>query len=185
MEKRFIDEIYPDDDPKFNKDRDDKFMEDKRKRFNKSRRHEEAVGSFRCSHCHTIVPISPEMGTSHRNHCNTCLWSKHVDEKTPGDRKSECKAGMKPIGITLKHEGRDKYTNKDKYGDVMIIHQCMGCNKININRIAADDYTDTIMGVFDQSKDLPSDLKNELVRQDIKLFGESERTLITERIFGK
>jgi len=185
MGKEFTDETYPKDGFKPKKDMDDKYMSDKKKSFVLSRRHEESVGSFRCAHCSLPVPISEEMGTSHRNHCNSCLWSKHVDERTPGDRKSECGAGMEPIGITLKREGHDKYSHTERYGDVMLVHKCAGCGKININRIAADDDTNALMNVFDHSRNLNIGIKTKLAIQGIKLFDESQRGLITERIFGK
>lgn len=184
MENKFAEEMYQEDGSKPKKDMEDKFMSDKKKRFVKSKRHEESVGSFRCSHCSEPVPISDEMGTSHRNHCNSCLWSKHVDEATPGDRKSECGAGMEPIGITLKMEGEDKYTHKERYGDVMLIHKCAGCEKVNINRIAADDNTDAIMRIFEESQDMSPDLKGELKSQGVDLFDESRRKLVMERLFG-
>jgi hypothetical protein len=53
---------------------------------------------FRCSHCREFVIINEFMGTNNRNHCNICLWSRHVDNK-PGDRRAMCHAGMKPIGL--------------------------------------------------------------------------------------
>ena len=35
------------------------------------------------------VVINDYMGTKNRNHCNLCLWSKHVDE-AKGDRRADC-----------------------------------------------------------------------------------------------
>lgn len=185
MENKFADEMYQEDGSKPKKDMEDRFMSDKKKRYVKSRRHEESVGSFRCSHCNRPVPISEEMGTSHRNHCDVCLWSKHVDEVKPGDRKSDCHAGMEPIGVTLKTEGTDKFTSEARYGDVMLIHRCTGCDKININRIAADDNIDAIMSVFEKSHTLSVEDRMELENQGVDLFDQSRRSLIEERLFGK
>src|ERR1051325_10548144 len=103
---------------------------------------------FECCHCSLEVTPAPDMGTRHRNHCNHCLWSKHVDT-APGDRASQCGGCMEPIGVTLKHEGTDKY-GKEKLGDVMLVHHCTTCGHININRIAADDPEDFIMSVFEK-----------------------------------
>jgi len=108
-------------------------------------KNEHNAGGFRCSHCKQWVIINEFMGTTNRNHCNLCLWSKHVDEKK-GDRKSLCQAGMIPLGLTFKQEGYGRQ------GELMLIHLCTVCQKLSINRIASDDITDEIIDVFEQSK---------------------------------
>jgi hypothetical protein len=143
------------------------------------------VASFRCSHCHVLVPINEEMRTKHRNHCSVCLWSKHVDEKKSGDRTSNCGGGMKPIGITLKIEGTDKFTGTIKYGDVMLIHECVVCGKHSINRIAADDTDMEIMKIFEQSDSLPEKKKRQLQSQGIELIKLQDRSIIEERLYGR
>ena len=141
-------------------------------------------GQFVCRWCGKTVRYSPAIGTKHRNHCPFCLWSLHVDDRTSGDRTSECRALMQPIGITLKHEGKDKFTGKPKYGDVMIVHTCTACGKININRIASDDNTDKVLEILDRSPALPSPLKARLDRVGIVLVHKDHRTHIIQRIFG-
>lgn len=140
---------------------------------------------FECCHCSLEVTPNPSMGTAHRNHCPHCLWSKHVDT-TPGDRASRCLGCMEPIGVTLKHEGVDKY-GKEKRGDVMLVHRCTQCGQININRIAADDPEDLVVQVFDISNTQPSPLSRqtleELKRQSIGLL--TDKTILEERLFGK
>jgi hypothetical protein len=71
---------------------------------------------------------------------------------------------MRPIGLTLKEEGTDKYGNK-KQGDVMIIHRCEKCGKISINRIAADDDNEIILGLLEYNMD--SKTKEELLNSSI------------------
>jgi len=66
--------------------------------------------SFRCVHCRLDVPTDAP-GTAHRNHCPTCLWSRHLDVD-PGDRAS---------------------------GEWVLIHRCNGCGTLSSNRIAGDD----------------------------------------------
>lgn len=136
---------------------------------------------FECCHCSLEVTPNEAMGTRHRNHCNHCLWSKHVDT-TPGDRASTCGGCMEPIGVTLKHEGVDKY-GKEKLGDVMLVHHCQECGQINLNRIAADDPEDLVMNVFEKSLTLPQGTLNELDGQQIVLI--KEKPLLSERLFGK
>jgi hypothetical protein len=139
--------------------------------------------SFTCCHCTATALYTEDMGTQHRNHCNHCLWSKHVDI-TPGDRLAGCQGCMEPIGVTLKREGADKY-GKEKLGDVMLIHRCTKCGLININRIAADDPEQLIMGIFEKSSSLPQEVKDELAAKDVWLLGEKEKPLLSERLFGK
>ena len=82
--------------------------------------------SFRCTHCRLDVPLAAA-GTTHRNHCPTCLWSRHLDDE-PGDRASDCQASMEPIAITVR-----------KDGEWVLIHRCLGCGTLSSNRIAGDD----------------------------------------------
>lgn len=134
---------------------------------------------FECCHCSLEVTPNEAMGSKHRNHCTHCLWSKHVDQ-TPGDRASACGGCMEPIGVTLKHEGQDKY-GKEKLGDVMLVHRCTQCGVININRIAADDPEDLIMKVFDISN--TPEILAQLTEQNISLL--TDKKLLEEKLFGK
>lgn len=81
---------------------------------------------FGCVHCGQIV-TAEAYGTSHRNHCPHCLWSRHVD-RTPGDRAAGCDGAMEPIAIWVKRDG-----------EWSIVHRCGSCGEIHSNRIAGDD----------------------------------------------
>ncbi len=81
---------------------------------------------FICEKCGKTV-ISTDCGTSHRNHCPECLWSKHVDFCV-GDRLSVCKGMMEPIGLWEREDG-----------ELALIHRCIKCGFIRHNRIASDD----------------------------------------------
>jgi hypothetical protein len=56
---------------------------------------------------------------------------------------------MRPIGLTLKL-GRNKY-RRESDGELMLIHQCVDCGTLSINRIAADDDAGTLLEVFESS----------------------------------
>ncbi len=142
------------------------------KRKNKPLSAEQKSGGFRCSHCRQWVVINRVMGTANRNHCNCCLWSRHVDNDK-GDRMSECRGGMRPIGLTLKHEGFGRV------GELMLVHECQGCGKLSINRIARDDYEDEILNVFEQSLRLDP---AQFARRDIELLDEPEE--IRRQLYG-
>lgn len=80
-------------------------------------------GGFTCEHCGATVP--PVTNGSYRNHCPFCLCSKHVDE-APGDRRSDCRGLMLPIGLT--YNGRKGH---------QIVHQCQVCGAVRRNRVVA------------------------------------------------
>lgn len=67
---------------------------------------------FVCEHCGNKVP---KLGYSCRNHCNICLYSKHVDIN-PGDRAETCHGLLEPIGIEI----------NPKKGYV-IVYKCQKC----------------------------------------------------------
>ena len=85
--------------------------------------------AFKCDNCGKDVP---KLNYSARDHCPYCLYSKHLDIM-PGDRKSDCKGLMKPVGI-------EKY--RDKY---KIIYVCEKCGQIHKNITATDDVFDKII----------------------------------------
>ena len=138
---------------------------------------------FKCCNCGKLVFFSEFIGTEHRNHCPFCLWSKHVDLEEPGDRKADCRAGMKPIGLTFKQEGTDKY-GRPRPGELMIIHECAGCGKISINRIAGDDNPETILKIFEVSQGLLPEKQDSLKRSGIEIISKEEREKIITQLYG-
>jgi len=87
----------------------------------------EADQAFKCGHCKQFIG-APVAGGRQRNHCPNCLYSCHVDNTMPGDRKSTCGSIMKPVGLMSRRNG-----------ELVLIHECLGCGKQDPNRIAADD----------------------------------------------
>lgn len=141
------------------------------------------MNSFSCKNCNEDISTEGFIGTCNRNHCPHCLYSLHVD-KTPGDRLEKCRSLMEPIGLTFKEEGFDKYGNK-KQGELMIIHKCKKCGKININRIAADDGTDKIMKLYERSLLTNVKNKDDLKKERITLLREEDLDSIKEQLFGR
>ena len=114
------------------------------------RNHVSSFGDFRCAHCHNLVSAAHTLsGVNNRNHCPYCLWSSHLDLFVAGDRLSACKGQMKPIGLTMK-KSRNKYRLEAR-GELMLIHECTECAALSINRIAADDDSESILMVFHDS----------------------------------
>lgn len=79
--------------------------------------------NFKCENCGNEVE---KLNYSARDHCNKCLYSKHVDIM-PGDRQNTCQGLLKPVAI-------EKF--KDTY---KIIYKCLKCNSIHKNIMANDD----------------------------------------------
>lgn len=90
--------------------------------------------AFTCENCNEQV--MPASGTF-RNHCPTCLASKHVDKNTPGDRQSSC-LGLMP---TISCEGSDP----DK---LTLTQHCTNCGKTSHNRTAPDDNKEKILEII-------------------------------------
>jgi len=85
--------------------------------------------AFVCENCgEKVVPLS----YTARDHCNYCLYSKHVDIN-PGDRENKCGELLVPIGI---EKFRDTYK---------IIYKCEKCHEIHKNIMANDDNMDLII----------------------------------------
>lgn len=66
---------------------------------------------FVCEHCGEKV-----IGNGYTDHCPRCLWGKHVDRETPGDRDSDCRGLMEPQRVLYE---------KGKY---KIRYKCTKCN---------------------------------------------------------
>lgn len=143
------------------------------------------MNSFICSHCQKQISTDNLYGSNHRNHCPYCLWSLHKDEKWPGDRVSPCQKEMEPIALTFKHEGLDKFTGKPKQGEILLIHHCLGCGKISINRVAGDDKPEEILKIFEKSITLSPEIKSKLEEQNIRILGEPDEAEIKTQLYGK
>jgi hypothetical protein len=143
----------------------------------------EAEKGFSCQHCGAYVYTLPMIaGVNNRNHCPFCLWSRHVDYVKPGDRMSVCKAAMQPIGLTVKR-GRDKYAAGIS-GELMLIHRCSDCNKLSINRIAADDQAEMVAEVYRASLLLDEFTITHLNLAKISLLGAKDESTVLIQLYG-
>jgi len=77
---------------------------------------------FVCENCCERV-----VGSGYTNHCPKCLYSRHVDEKIPGDRRSSCGGLMEPVALDQRH------------GEYVITHRCLRCGKIARNTVDTED----------------------------------------------
>ncbi|HEU0241381.1 MAG TPA: RNHCP domain-containing protein [Micromonosporaceae bacterium] len=83
---------------------------------------------FTCQHCG--VEVSALASGGYRNHCPSCLHSRHVDDR-PGDRANPCRGLMAPTGVEF-HPAKG----------LMIVHRCVRCGHVGRNRVA--DQSDSV-----------------------------------------
>ncbi|HUG16665.1 MAG TPA: RNHCP domain-containing protein [Thermomicrobiales bacterium] len=102
-------------------------LNQERERRERERRRAGISEPFKCRNCRAFIGMPPT-GGQQRNHCPMCLYSLHVDDKTPGDRASDCRSLMEPIGVFYRR-------NMEQ----VLAHRCLGCGFVRFNRIAADD----------------------------------------------
>jgi hypothetical protein len=139
-------------------------------------------GDFRCAHCGASVSCAHLLsGVNNRNHCPYCLWSFHLDLFAAGDRLSACKAPMKPIGLTMK-KGRNKY--RAGRGELMLVHECTECKTLSINRIAADDDSETVLAVFEASFGLGWQVQVACQQNGILLLKAEDATIVRTQLYG-
>lgn len=143
--------------------------------------YQQVVG-FTCIACKRMISSDPlQSGVNNRNHCPYCLISKHVDLYRSGDRLNACKSRMIPVGLTWKRS-KNKYGSG--FGELMIVHRCDVCHQFSINRIAADDCSDSIQQLFHDSINLPKSDLCELIHSGIELVKPDHQSEIQACLFG-
>lgn len=145
---------------------------------------EKAEGSFICCGCGKTVEFSESIGTAHRNHCPYCLSSKHLDKDFSGDRSADCGGCMKAVALSFKKEGVDKY-GKEREGELMLVHECLLCGRLSINRLASDDDDMAIVALLNESFSLSEETKKKISDEGINIAGEGEKEKVFVKLFGK
>ena len=84
---------------------------------------------FICENCGKKIE---KLGYTSRDHCNHCLYSKHVDIN-PGDREETCHGLLEPIDIEI--------NSKKGY---VVVYKCKKCGALRKNKAATDDNMDEI-----------------------------------------
>lgn len=79
------------------------------------------IENFICEYC-----AHENIGTGFTNHCEQCLWSKHVDVD-PGDRKETCAGMMEPWDV------------EPKNGGFRIVHKCTKCTFLRPSPFLMED----------------------------------------------
>lgn len=92
-----------------------------------NKKFQKRVENFTCEICGAEIK-----GDGYTDHCPTCLWGKHVDIY-PGDRRSDCKGLMEPIGI------------ETKGGEHTVRYRCKKCGAAYRIKAAPHDNQDAIL----------------------------------------
>jgi hypothetical protein len=90
---------------------------------------------------------------------------------------------MKPAGLTMK-KGRNKYQLGSR-GELMLIHECMECGSLSINRIAADDDSDSILEVFNASLQNSDQLRARCEADGIAMLNAEHGEIVRRQLFGQ
>ncbi|RPJ24556.1 MAG: RNHCP domain-containing protein, partial [Chloroflexi bacterium] len=106
----------------------------------------------------------------------------HLDLFAAGDRLSACKAPMKPIGLTLK-KSRNKYQREPR-GELMLIHECVECKTLSINRIAADDDSATVLAIFQESFALDHPIHVACQQYGILILKAEDTKIVHTQLYG-
>ena len=142
-----------------------------------------AETGFKCGHCHVFISADAILsGVNNRNHCPYCLWSKHLDLYRAGDRLAACKSLMQPVGLALKRT-RKKYGRAA--GELMLVHLCVDCGKVSLNRIAADDDVDKVWGIFASSPGQAGQILAQVRESGVDPLGLSASSLVRAQLFGR
>jgi len=88
---------------------------------------------------------------------------------------------MEPVGLTVK-KIKKKYGNPT--GELMLSHRCLGCGKISINRIAADDDSNVLYKVFEASFRLDNFTRDRLQAEGIDILGFGDEKIVRTQLFG-
>jgi hypothetical protein len=84
------------------------------------------IHTFTCAWCGLTVTRNAA-DDSVRNHCPSCLHSRHVTDHVEGG-PSDCEGRMTPIAIAVL-----------RTGDWMLVHRCVRCDELTSNPVCADD----------------------------------------------
>jgi hypothetical protein len=90
---------------------------------------------------------------------------------------------MKPIALTMK-KGRNKY-RLEGGGELMLVHECVECRSLSINRIAADDTPSTILDVFQTSLTLGYQMYALFEQNGISVLKAGDEDILRAQLYGR
>ena len=94
------------------------------------------IENFICEHCG-----HKNTGSGFTDHCERCLWSKHVDID-PGDRAQSCGGMMEPVETETKNTG------------LRLKNKCVKCGFERWAPLLSQDNFDAVLAVSKKMEDL-------------------------------
>jgi hypothetical protein len=88
---------------------------------------------------------------------------------------------MEPVGVAAKRLHK-KYGSP--VGELMLVHHCIDCERISLNRLAADDDPETVLAVFAASRNLDACDRSRLAEEGITLLSPTDAALVHLRLYG-
>ena len=67
---------------------------------------------------------------------------------------------------------------------MMLVHLCVDCGRVSLNRIAADDDTQMLMGIFAACRALPSGTCDLLLASGIRLLDSEDVWIVQRQLLG-
>jgi len=99
------------------------------------KRFQKRVEDFVCENCGFTV-----QGTGYTDHCQQCLYSKHVDVN-PGDRAAGCGGLMKVENVELKQ------------GKYILVYKCIKCGHVKKNKFQNEDNMEMLFKIQKEISD--------------------------------
>jgi hypothetical protein len=80
-------------------------------------------------------------------------------------------------------KSRNKYRLHSR-GELMLVHECTDCNTLSINRIAADDDSESILDIFQNSPGHGVKNRERCRQQGIEMLDAEEIELVQRQLYG-
>jgi hypothetical protein len=90
---------------------------------------------------------------------------------------------MQPIATAFKNYEINPFTNRGS-GELMIVHQCLSCDKISPNRIAGDDNEYQTLSILEDSFNLDSSLITKIKNLGINIITPENKEDALISLFG-
>jgi hypothetical protein len=88
---------------------------------------------------------------------------------------------MQPIGLTFKRSAK-KYC--PGHGELMLVHLCVECSRLSVNRLAADDHSGTVYELFHVSLGMDCTTKTCLSEAGINILERLDTEAVRRQLFG-
>jgi hypothetical protein len=89
---------------------------------------------------------------------------------------------MRPVGLALK--ATHKKYGRLAGGELMLAHLCVECNKVSLNRMAADDDIEKAWGIYTSSCEANRHAIDWPAESEVTLLGHEAQRLVRAQLYG-